>query len=103
MKCKVARHNGVLHIDIDGKLYPPLSFKSFRPNPKNVSEFYDAGVRLFSVLTSGVTSALGGPYSLYGESWVGECTYDFSAIDRQMDIKHLLLLQFHQAHGGNKL
>lgn len=86
MKCKVARHNGVLHIDIDGKLYPPLSFKSFRPNPQNVSEFYDAGVRLFSVLTSGVTSALGVPYSLYGESWVGECTYDFSAIDRQMDM-----------------
>lgn len=86
MKCKVTRHNGVLHIDIDGKLYPPLSFKSFRPNPQNVSEFYHAGVRLFSVLTSGVTSALGVPYSLYGESWVGENTYDFSAIDRQMDM-----------------
>lgn len=86
MKCKVARHNGILHVDIDGKLYPPLSFKSFRPNRQNVSEFYRAGVRLFSVLTSGVTSALGVPYSLYGESWVGENTYDFSAIDRQMDM-----------------
>ncbi len=86
MKSKVVRHNGVLQIDIDGKLYPPLSFKSFRPNPQNVSEFYQAGVRLFSVLTSGVTSALGVPYSLYGESWVGENTYDFSAIDRQMDM-----------------
>ena len=86
MQSKVVRHNGVLKIDIGGKLYSPLSFKSFRPNPQNVSEFYNAGVRLFSVLSSGVTSALGVPYSLYGESWTGENTYDFSAIDRQMDM-----------------
>lgn len=86
MECKVVRDQGVLKVSIDGQLYDPLSFKSFRPNPKNVSEFYSAGVRLFSVLTSGVTSALGVPYSLYGESWTGPNTYDFSAIDRQMDM-----------------
>lgn len=88
MNCtaKVVRDNGILKISINGKLYNPLSFKSFRPNPKNVSEFYEAGVRLFSVLTSGITSALGVPYSLYGESWVGDGKYDFSAIDRQMDM-----------------
>ena len=86
MKVKLTRDNGVLKVDIDGKLYNPLSFKSFRPNPKNVSEFYKAGVRLFSVLTSGITSALGVPYSLYGESWVGDGKYDFSAIDKQMDM-----------------
>ena len=85
-RAKVVRNNGCLKIDIDGKLFDPLSFKSFRPNPRNVSEFYRAGVRLFSVLTSGVTSALGVPYSLYGESWVGPGIYDFSAIDRQMDM-----------------
>ena len=86
MKAKVVRDNGILKIDINGKLYNPLSFKSFRPNEKNVSEFYDAGIRLFSVLTSGITSALGVPYSLYGESWVGENEYDFSKIDDQMDM-----------------
>ena len=88
MSCtaKVVRDNGILKININGKLYNPLSFKSFRPNPKNVSEFYTAGVRLFSVLTSGITSALGVPYSLYGESWIGDGRYDFSAIDRQMDM-----------------
>ena len=86
MKVKLTRDNSVLKVDIDGKLYNPLSFKSFRPNPKNVSEFYKAGVRLFSVLTSGITSALGVPYSLYGESWVGDGKYDFSAIDKQMDM-----------------
>ncbi|MBR2037488.1 MAG: hypothetical protein IKA09_07125 [Lachnospiraceae bacterium] len=90
MKVQVKRSRGHLKIDINGKLYEPLSFKSFRPNPQNVSEFYQAGVRLFSVLSSGITSALGVPYSLYGESWIGEGKYDFSAIDRQMDmfIKH---------------
>lgn len=86
MKSKVTRNNGILKIDIDGTLYNPLSFKSFRPNPKNVSEFYNAGIRLFSVLSSGITSALGVPYSLYGESWVGENEYDFSKIDDQMDM-----------------
>jgi hypothetical protein len=86
MRVKVTRHNGVLKVDIDGNLYAPLSFKSFRPNPVNVSEFYKAGVRLFSVLSSGVTSALGVPYSLYGESWVGDGKYDFDPVDRQMDM-----------------
>ena len=86
MNVKLTRHLGRLKVDINGKLYEPLSFKSFRPNSNNVSEFYSAGVRLFSVLTTGLTSALGVPYSLFGESWVGEGEYDFSAIDRQMDM-----------------
>lgn len=86
MKVGVTRHNGALRVDIDGRLYSPLSFKSFRANPANVSEFYRAGVRLFSVLSSGVTSALGVPYSLFGESWVGDGVYDFEPVDRQMDM-----------------
>ena len=86
MQVSIKRDFGMLKVDIDGKLYAPLSFKSFRPNPKNVSEFYGAGVRLFSVLSSGIISALGVPYSRYGESWVGDNAYDFSAVDRQMDM-----------------
>ncbi len=86
MKVQVTRENGLLKVDIDGKLYDPLSFKSFRPNPQNVSEFYKAGVRLFSVLSSGIICALGVPYSRYGESWIGDGEYDFSSIDRQMDM-----------------
>jgi len=86
MNVSIKRDNGFLKVDINGTLYAPLSFKSFRPNPRNISEFYKAGVRLFSVLSSGIVSALGVPYSRFGESWVGEGTYDFSAIDRQMDM-----------------
>ena len=40
MKVSVVRDNGALKVNINGRLYPPLSFKSFRPNPQNVSEFY---------------------------------------------------------------
>ncbi|MGM9625379.1 MAG: hypothetical protein ACI3XM_06685, partial [Eubacteriales bacterium] len=86
MQSSVVRKNGELMISIDGTLYPPLSFKSFRANPRNVSEFYQAGVRLFSVLSSGITSALGVPYSLFGESWIGEYEYDFAPLDRQLDM-----------------
>ena len=86
MDVSIKRDAGMLKISIDGKLYSPLSFKSFRPNPTNVSEFYNAGIRLFSVLSSGIINALGVPYSHYGESWIGDNEYDFSAIDRQMDM-----------------
>lgn len=88
MNCfsEIVRDNGILKVKINDTVYTPLSFKSFRPNPQNVSEFYNAGIRLFSVLTSGITSALGVPYSLYGESWIDDEKYDFSVIDKQMDM-----------------
>ena len=86
MKSSIVRHNGQLMIDIDGKKYPALAFKSFRPNPRNISEFHEAGMRLYTVLSSGIISGLGIPYSLYGESWVGPGQYDFAPIDRQMDL-----------------
>lgn len=86
MQASIVRRNGQLLIDIDGKLYPPLSFKSFRPNPRNIREFHEAGVRLFTVLSSGIICALGVPYSRFGESWVGDGQYDFAPIDRQMDM-----------------
>ena len=37
MYTSIVRHNGQLMIDIDGQLYPALSFKSYRPNPQNDS------------------------------------------------------------------
>ena len=86
MRTSIVRHNGQLMIDINGEKYPALAFKSFRPNPKNVSEFHAAGMRLYTVLSSGIISGLGIPYSLYGESWVGPGEYDFASIDRQMDM-----------------
>ena len=34
MQVSVKRDNGMLKVDINGVLYEPLSFKSFRPNPR---------------------------------------------------------------------
>ena len=86
MKVSIVKQNGEHLIEIGGRLYPPLSFKSFRPNPRNISEFYEAGVRLYSVLSSGIISGLGVPYSRFGESWVGDGEYDFTPVDRQLDM-----------------
>ncbi|MGN1120966.1 MAG: hypothetical protein ACI4RV_01285, partial [Eubacteriales bacterium] len=86
MQVSLKRVGGAMKIDIDGTVYEPLSFKSFRPTARNISDFYKAGVRLFSILSSGLHSILGVPYSLYGESWVGYDTYDFAPIDRQIEL-----------------
>jgi len=83
---KLTRSNGVLKIDIDGKLYDPLSFKSFRPTARNISDFAKAGVKLFSILSSGMISLLKVPYSLFGESWIGDREYDFAPIDKQIEL-----------------
>ncbi len=86
MTTKLCRENGVLKIRIDDQVYEPLSFKSFRPTERNISDFHKAGLRLFTILSSGLHSILGVPYSLYGESWLGVGEYDFSVIDKQIDL-----------------
>ena len=86
MNVKLIKHNGVTKVEINGEIIEPLSFKSFRPTEKNISDFAKAGVKLFSILSSGLYSILGVPYSLYGESWVGDGGYDFEKVDRQIDL-----------------
>ncbi len=86
MQVQLKRYNGVLKIEINGQIVEPLSFKSFRPTAKNISDFAAAGVKLFSILSSGLTSMLQVPYSLYGESWIGPHQFDFSVIDKQIEL-----------------
>jgi hypothetical protein len=71
-------------IDLDGQRYSPLAFRSFRPTDENISDFYQAGVRLMSILMTGLNCTLDVPYSPHGEIWTGLRQYDWSAIDRQM-------------------
>ena len=85
MKCQIVKHNGILAIQINDTVYAPVSFKTFRPTDRNISDFYRAGMRLFNIMPVGIKSSIGIPYSLYGESWVGEETYDFDVIDKQID------------------
>ena len=83
---KVVKQNGVFKIKINDRVFEPLAFRSFRPEQRNISEFYNAGVRLMSVLHTGLNCTLDVPYSPFGESWVGPGQYDFSVIDRQMEL-----------------
>lgn len=85
MKVQLVPVGGSNQIEIDGKLADSLAFKSFRPEATNVGDFYQAGVRLFNILSTGTNTAFGMPYSLYGESWLGDGVYDFKVVDRQID------------------
>lgn len=87
MKVKLVNKNGGVKINVNGKDYPPLAFKSFRPTERNVSDFYNAGVRFFCVLSTGMESATKGVYySNFGESWIDDYTYDFKPIDEQIEL-----------------
>jgi hypothetical protein len=83
---KVVPVNGVLKLEINGKVFEPLSFRSFRPDVRNITDFHKAGIRLMSVLHTGMDCTLDVPYSPFGESWKGIGQYDFEAIDRHMEL-----------------
>lgn len=85
MKVQLVPVGASNQIEMDGKLVDSLSFKSFRPEVTNVGDFYQAGVRLYNILSTGTNTAFGMPYSLYGESWLGDGVYDFSGVDRQIE------------------
>ena len=86
MEVKIVKENGTNKISVDGKTIDSLAFKSFRPTPNNVGDFYKAGVRIFHPYCSGLRSGIQMPYSLYGEIWFGENDYRFEGFDRQMEM-----------------
>lgn len=83
---KVVPVNGILKLEINGKIFERFSFASFRPETRNISEFYKAGLRCMTLFHSGINCTLDVPYSRFGEFWIGLGKYDFSAIDRQMEL-----------------
>ncbi len=86
LRARIVSVGGVLKIEINGQIFEPLSFRSFRPEERNIREFHQAGVRLMSVLHTGMDCTLDVPYSKFGEIWTGPGQYDFAAFDRQMDL-----------------
>ena len=86
MIARIVTQNGNKMFEIDGKIYPPVAFFSFRPTPANVSLFYRNGVRLYQLRISGLKNTWNMNYSNYGGVWVGDHTYDFAALDRQMEM-----------------
>jgi len=86
MISRIIKVNNNRVFEIDGKIYPPAAFRSFRPTPANVSLFYRNGIRLFQMQCCGINNRLGVPYSTYGGAWIGDHQYDFSVLDRQMEM-----------------
>src|SRR5690606_24382715 len=84
--CKIIFEKGEARIKIGNEIYQPLAFRSFRPEAYNIRDFYDAGIRIMSILHAGMPCTLGVPYSQYGEHWNGIGEYDFSKIDDQMKV-----------------
>ena len=85
MKTSIIDKNGVKYVAVNGEIIDTLSFKSFRPTDNNISDFYKAGVRIFHVYCSGLASALKVPYSLYGETWIGDKVYNVDALYKQIE------------------
>ena len=75
-----------MKIEINGQVFEPLAFRSFRPEERNIREFYEAGLRLMCPLHTGLNCTLDVPYSKFGEMWLGPGQYDFGAFDRQMEL-----------------
>ncbi len=86
MKVSIVYKNGIPFIDINGELFEPGAFRTFRPKPDNVSMIHRTGMRLCQMLVSGLPCTNGSPYSLYGEVWKGDGIYDFTAFDRQFEM-----------------
>jgi hypothetical protein len=86
MDVLVERINDTLKIVIDGQAFAPLAFRSFRPTRRNITDFAEAGVRLMSILSTGLDCTLGIPYSRFGETWIGRGRYDFSGLDAQVEL-----------------
>lgn len=84
MESRIVKINGSSMIEIDGKLFTPAMYRSFRPTPSNVALFHRSGVRLCQTLVSGRNSTAGVPYNNFGDVWVGKGKYDFANLDKQM-------------------
>ena len=86
MIARIITQNGNKVFEIDEKIFVPAAFRSFRPTPANVSAFYRSGLRLFQMQCSGLKNTMNLPYSNYGPAWIGDHKYDFSVLDRQMEM-----------------
>lgn len=81
---KVVRVGGVLKIALNGEVFDPLAYRSYRPTPELVHDFAATGLRLANVTHTGMLCTLDVPYSLFGEVWTGLSEFNWEAFDAQM-------------------
>ncbi len=88
MKVSVSEKNGNFFIDINGKVYPFVANRSFRPEKEVVKKFSDYGLKFFNIFPSGIMTALlkrTVPYSLFGPVWTGKGEYNWDNLRAQCD------------------
>ncbi|MGN1048604.1 MAG: hypothetical protein ACI4QZ_08350 [Eubacteriales bacterium] len=84
MTAKIVYEKENPFIEIDGELFAPAMFRSFRPYPANIQHIYRTGIRLYQMIVSGGVNSINSKYSWYGGVWNGPGKYDFSAFDEQI-------------------
>ncbi len=85
-RARVVRIGDVLKIEIDGQVFDPLAYRSYRPTPELVRGFAGTGLRLANVTHTGMLCTLDVPYSLFGEVWTGPEQFDWKVFDAQMEM-----------------
>ena len=86
LAARLVRHGGVLKIEIDGTVFDPLAYRSYRPTPELIRGFAGTGLQLANVTHTGMLCTLDVPYSLFGEVWTGPEQFDWKAFDAQMEM-----------------
>ena len=71
----------MLKIEINGTIFEPLAYRSYRPTAELVRGFAGTGLRLANVTHTGMLCTLDVPYSLFGEAWTGPEQFDWKAFD----------------------
>ncbi len=84
LRAKVVRAGGVLKIEINGEVFDPLAYRSYRPTPELIRGFAGTGLKLANITHTGMLCTLDVPYSLFGEVWTGPEQFDWKAFDAQM-------------------
>ena len=86
LRARVVAVGGVLKIEINGEIFDPLAYRSYRPTAELVRGFHGTGLRLANVTHTGMLCTLDVPYSLFGEVWTGPKQFDWKAFDAQMEM-----------------
>lgn len=86
LRARVVSVGGVLKIEINGKVFDPLAYRSYRPTPELIRGFAGTGLQLANVTHTGMLCTLDVPYSLFGEVWTGPEQFDWKVFDAQMEM-----------------
>ncbi len=87
MQARVVKQDGLVKIEVNGERIDPVAFMTYRPDARIFADFARAGVRFASFGAYAPDHGINeyaGLYPMTPHFWVGEDTYDFSQIDRDL-------------------